>query len=284
MNNPDTTENSPQYEDKQFWGEHDLDNTGAGAYNIGPLYLRCRVKGDELWLAQYYKPEKLSSDDPKVKEALSDDSKIKWSRWAATETPKKIRFTPVFPEKPVLVKPDYPFRLVSAAKARVYVRVPLRVRVEILTNDYNTLTEIPIIVCSLTWFGAFTGGELCYWITSSARRKAEPDPKRPYMALCPVFMKNNSAEELFFEKLCLRVEALSIYSYEDQLWGNETVVSYKGSENISDIEILKGAPKEISKSAALLSDPLNPGPRGFTSRTFTSLKGFKLSGLFSGQG
>jgi len=284
MNQPEITQSIVEGAEKPLWGEHTLDDKSAASFHIGPLYIRCRVKGDELWLAQYYKPEKLSDDDPKVREALNDDSKVKWSRWAAEAAPRKIRFTPVFPEKPVLVKPDYPFRLVPRAKAKVYVRVPLRVRVEIFTSAYVTLTEIPVIISSLTWFGAFTGGELCYWISSSARRKAEWDPKRPYMALCPVYIKNNSQEELFFEKLCLRVEALSLYSSNGELWGNETIVSYKGSDETSEISVTKGAPKGSDASAVLISEPLKPESRGFSSRTFSSIKNFKGFGLFSGQG
>jgi hypothetical protein len=196
---------------------------------------------------------------------------ITWSRWALESACQEIRLVPLFPDRPVVVKPESAFRVTTGAQARIYVRVPLWVRIEPAIPESMPLVEIPTIVLSNTWFGTFTNGELCYWISSGARMQIEPDPSRPFLAICPIQIINRADEELYVEKLCLRVGKLSLFNQGGQLWADETRIIHKGGDEASRIEISGRAPREAGE-AELVSPPREADKNGFAARTFTTLK------------
>ncbi|MCB0294758.1 MAG: hypothetical protein KDG51_05860, partial [Calditrichaeota bacterium] len=73
-----------------------------------------------------------------------------------------------------------------------------------------------------------------------------------------------------------RVDQLSIFEYDNQLWSNETRIRYRGQNDVSEIDILRKAPPEAVK-AKLLTDPRTPVSNSITAKTFASLK--ELPGL-----
>ena len=240
-----------------MWGEHSLSKESAWA--AGDVALNIKSVEDELWVLSR------SADKGASGEAdLSD-----WSRWALGSRAESIRLVPMFPDKSVVVKPESPFRLRPGVEARIYVRVPLWVGVQLTSDKSKVLTEIPSATLSLTWFGNPHEGELCYWISSSARREAIADPKRAHLAICPVQLKNSSSEDLLVEKLCLRVRWLSLYLQNEQLWANETKVAYRGGADMSQVSVSSGAPKEAI-DATLIGHPRNLIKKSFSMRTFFS--------------
>ena len=242
------------------------------AWTIGPLRLWSKRVAKEIWVAFVHAE---ADTDEGVSPSLLPE-KLDWSRWALASEADEIRFVPLFPDRPVVVKPEAAFRVTKEAQARIYVRVPLWVRVESAGADSVPLAEIPTAVLSNTWFGTFTSGELCYWISSGARMQITPDYSRPYLAICPIQIINRADEELYVEKLCLRVGRLSLFNQQGQLWADETKVIFKGSNDASRVEVSGTAPVEAG-GAVLVSSPREAGTSGFAAKTFTTLK--DLSGL-----
>lgn len=243
----------------------------ACVWAAGPLRVWCKSSGDELWVGFFH----LEGDE---KHAVSDHppEEIEWSRWAVGRPQQEVRIIPLFPDRPVVVKPENPFRVAKGARAKIYVRVPLWLRLELTTREALSLIEIPTVVLSNTWFGTYTEGELCYWISSGARRQIEPDPTRSYLAICPIQISNRSDGELQVEKLCLRVGGLSLFSYKGQLWSDETVVAYRGGVEPSQVEAT-GRPPAEAPEAELVTRPRNPVRKRLSVRTFASFR--ELPGL-----
>ncbi|MCX7017290.1 MAG: hypothetical protein NTW86_32800, partial [Candidatus Sumerlaeota bacterium] len=176
-----------------IWGAHDLPPGASRQWRLGPLRVFCRRTDEELWIAHAY------GDESELAPAVEEPPGLTWSRWAHSAPVETIQFVPGFPDRPVVVKPESPFRMTPGAAARIYVRAPLWLRAFLGGLRLRPLAEIPAIKLSNTWFGDFTQGELCYWLSSGARREIEPDPSRPYLAICPIWLVNASESDLNVE-------------------------------------------------------------------------------------
>ena len=252
---------------KTIWSEYDIPGENPEVWDFGPLRLWCKTLLGEMWLVWQICEEDRPCDPP--------ESSV-WCRWALKDTYSKIRFSPIFPDKPVVVKPESSFILTPRTQAKVFVRCPLWVKIELVKNKSIIIEEIPIYTLSKTWFGSFTDGDICYWISSGTRREIENDPSREFFSICPIFITNGSDEELVVEKICLRVGGLSIYDDGGQLWSDLTSVTFKGSNSSSQIKYV-GKPPVEAPDAKLVSLPRNPVRRNLFAGTFNSLK--EISGL-----
>ncbi|MBU0568554.1 DUF432 domain-containing protein [bacterium] len=257
------------------WGEFPLPLEVSSRWEFGPLQLWCKTVHNDFWIAyRHQEPEK------EIKESGAEPpEEVCWSRWALKGAYERMRISPLFPDLPVVVKPEATFILTPQARTKVYVRCPLWIRIELVGKSNLTIEEIPTVALSKTWFGEFADGELCYWISSAARSRIETDPGRLFMAICPIHITNQSKEELIVEKICLRVGGLSLFDSQGQLWAGETKAAYYGSTNFSQVEATQKPPAEAGKGK-LITPPRNPARKNFTERTFASLKSLPGMGLF----
>jgi len=258
-----------------FWGSHLLTEETIEDFRCGPSILRCRARPQELWTAHSY--SELKEGDDLKSQAMHQTTTPSWSRWPLIDTPREVEFTPALPDRSVVVKPDFPLRLTPAQTARVFVRIPLWITLRVIAEAPTTLATLPTMLLSNTWFGSFTGGELCYWVSSSARRQFVSDPAKPHLVICPVRILNDSGEELRFEKLCLRVETLGLYRATDgQHWTDETEVRFKGELEGSEV-LASGASKDMPANSLRLAEPRRPLRKGFATRAFSGLR--NIAGL-----
>lgn len=257
------------------WGEHAIPSSETLALEIGPLAIWARCRSDEIWLAHAPGDWTRAGEEP-TRQPPPDEE---WIRWPVPEGTDRISLSPVFPPRPVVAEPELAFRLLPDAEARIFVRVPLWARVEVVTAEETPLTEIPTLVLSDTWWGGFTEGELCYWLATTARRQVRPEVFAPHLAVCPLQLSNRSGEELQVERIALRVAHLSVFSDEGRFWADETRVLYRGEDEGSDIH-MSGDPPIEAPGAARVTAPRTPLLRGFRARTFARLKALPgLAGL-----
>lgn len=252
---------------KTIWGEHDLSDEKMCSFSIGDLQFWCQRIKSEIRLAH----SRRSADEANETESENPPENITWSRWALKKEYAKIRISPIFPDRPIVVKPESPFKINLKAQAKIYIRVPIWIKIELTNRDSTVLFELPTVTLSNTWFGSFADGELCYWISSGTRLEIEPDPDRPYLAICPIVLFNYSESDLKVEKICLRVSNLSLFFDETQLWADETTITYKGEDATSQIDFSGKSPSEALK-AGLLCPPRIPAKKGLVAQTFASLK------------
>ena len=269
-----------------FWGNYKMPGTTPVEWRVGALELWIRTHADELWI--YYQhddaraagikapsPAQAPQESAAPGNAPEISADVNWRRWTLQKSYEKLRILPVFPDLPVVVKPEYPFRITPQVKTRIYVRVPLWARIQL---GETIITEIPTVILSKTWFGSFTDGELCYWISSAARKAITADIARPYMAISPINIMNRSSDELLVEKICHRVKELPLFESNGQLWSSETTAKYRGVNEGSEIEVSTKAPSDAAKSQRFMP-PREKSNKSFTAKTFSTLKelpGFDL--------
>ncbi len=263
---------------KDIWQTHPLPGEKPVFWQIGPLRLWAKRSHDELWLTYDYQAATELSETGDGKDAVAEDAA--WQRWTLKSSFEEIAFQPVLPDKPVVVKPEHPFYLTSDVKTRIYVRVPVWVRVLLGKTE---IVEIPTEVLSKTWFGSFVDGELCYWISSAARKNVVKDPEKSHLAICPIEIINKSEEKLLVDKLCHRVRKLSLFESMDQLWASEANVRFQGPGEISEIKFARKAPSEADESISV-SSARDAVKRGFTAKTFDTLRDFATLEFLNRQG
>lgn len=256
------------------WGDQPVNEKDTLLWHCGPLQLYSRLAYDELWLAHH----QTDPEQPELALQPVDETDLKWQRWSLKKAATAIKILPAFPDLPVIIKPETSFWMTPGVKTRVYPRIPLWIKVQ---WEGESLLETPILQISKTWFGDFLTGEICYWIKSFVRKEILPEQHRPFLAVSPIQIVNRSDEELLVDKICHRVDQLSLFEHENQLWSNETRIRYRGQNDVSEIDVMRKAPPEAAR-ARLLSDPRIPVSSSITAKTFASLKELPGFGFLRG--
>ena len=250
-----------------LWGGRPVPAQGElQRLDIGPLRLSLRAEDGELWITH---SRATGGEEPD--RSLPDGAP--WSRWALPEGQCHLHLSPVFPDRPLVVKPEHAFTLMRRASARIYVRIPVWVRVEITDQPGGRralLTEIPTVTLSETWWGDFRDGEMAYWLTTTGRRKLTPDLFGAHMVISAVQLDNLSEDDLQVEKLSLRVEHLSVYEKDGWLWAEEVRVEYHGDDEGTEIHMDDNAPPEAAGAREI--SPARLQGRSFKARTFARLR------------
>ena len=258
--------------DQPRWGKHKIAEGGCQEWNCGPLTLGFDSRTDELQISHRNLQARNAEASPAA------NAERVWSRWAIGGATHTLSIDPIFPKLPVVAEPETPFMLPAGARADIFVRCPLWVRIRLLGAEPQSLTEFPIAILSKTWFGDFTEGELCWWIHTSARREAIEDPERPWLAICPVRITNRSQDPLNVERICLRTALLTLFqSKSGALWSDQTNVAYRGKALTSQVEVTGKPPAAVGRGAAILAPPHVESVSTIVARTFSSLRA--LSGL-----
>ena len=254
------------------WGAFPLSSgKETDFYELGDLRLWLKHKDEEIWIGHRHVEHGETAATPGT-----PPTDLEWARWAPKDPADSIKLMPAFPELPLVVNSEYPLRVNPGGSIQIFTRIPVWVRISIGNKD-TVLTELPTVKLSRTWFGTPMEGELCYWATTKARRSLSNVERKPYLISCPIQITNKTEEDLDFEKFCFRVERLKIFSYEEELWSDETRIVYQGEEQHSDINMSGRLPKGM-ENAKLISPPRKPVQRSLATRTFKKI--FDESFLF----
>jgi len=259
------------------WGETTLKVGDCRHWRVGPLGFWVR-RAELEWQVteERYDDEGLAVA---TKRPAPPEDAV-WTRWASGEVDPPVRIRPMTPDRPVVVRPAQPFRVLKGGTARIYIRMPVWVRIELaVENDPLPLIDIPTVRMSNTWFGSVFEGTLCYWTETSARRRYDNVEPRPHLVTTPMFIHNKVEAELPLEKLCLRTAGLGIYEGSGELWASEVRATNTGPGAPEQIEISSGPPEE-AREAELVFEPRQKPRGGMLARTFGFLG--SLPGLDGG--
>jgi len=208
---------------------------------------------------------------------------LDWQRWPQDKKILKIKVHPVLPDRPVLIKPESLLYLPEYSETRIFCRLPLFIRISLVFNTKtDDLIDIPTIKLSKTWFGTFKEGEICYSITSGTRTEIETDPQRPFLAICPLKLRNKTKEQFPTDKICLRTDYLSLFIHNEQIWTDETSISYTGKNEISQVNFSGRQPNGLD-GAKILTRPKEVLKKSLYTSSFSTIKDLHGSGLFAGK-
>lgn len=262
----------PTYDTQGFWEPVCIDIDTCYHWAIGPLDLWVRRDSHEWSVASRRDPQEEEDRSSAGPAAFPKD--LDYRRWNAGVLGNEISLKPVFPDRPVVIRPEQKITLLPKDEAVYFAGVPFWIQVTAGTDPGRVLCEEKTSVMNNTWFGSPTEGQLCYSLQTWASRDPGRLAPRPFRAVCPIRIRNNSTTALEFERLCLRVDYLNIYAGERQLWSNECRVSYVSEEKTSEVDYDKDPPK-FEKTINLVGPSRNTlGSGGIIARTFHSIRSF----------
>jgi hypothetical protein len=237
---------------------------------IGPLTLWLKRLSYE-WMLGTHRVEEddVPGDAP---EDLREPEEGEWLRWAAGDETSMFRLLPMMPDRPVVVRPVSPLSVPPNRQALLFVGIPIWVRIIAGAELRFVLREEPTVAPLLTWFGDYAAGELCYMLRTRARRTIEPADIRAHRAVCPVRVQNGWTAPLEFDRLCIHVAHLSVYTARAQLWTNEVRVTFRGPADPSQVDYADGAPT-AETITGILGEPRAPATRSLLHRSFAGLWG-----------
>jgi len=243
-------------------------------WQAGPLKLWLRRNASEWLVAAVRDLEDEDTVAVASREPESED--LEWKRWAAVDDSCEVRMVPAMPDRPVIVRPETPLKFPPKAEALFYARVPLWVRVTVGAKGLLTLCEEPTVILSNSWFGDPMHGELCYSMRTSARRSTAGLPPRPHRAVCPILIRNSSDEEFEFERICVRVDHLNIYEGTTGMCTNRVLVTFRGEDRPSRIDVEKQPPsvEGVSGTLELVTEAREPAEQSLFRKSFMSLAAF----------
>lgn len=249
------------------WGAWSPENARDVQHlSLGDLHLWYLFRDGEIWIDHRYRDE---LDQNALENPAQPPEPSEWARWAVGEKPGEAHFSPVFPDMPVVVASEYPLMVIPGATINIFTRIPIWLRVS-WGESRHVITELPSLQLSKTWFGTSREGELAWWSSTKARRSLSDVELKNYVANCPIRITNNSTEDLNFEKFCFRVERLKIFSAKSELWADETLISYRGEDQHSDIAMTGKLPNGMEKGT-LMSPPRQEVQSSLATRTFKKL-------------
>lgn len=256
------------------WQRSMLEPARTYGWAVGPLQLWLRSARDELQVVVERSDETTEAARAASLAPVADmPIDLEWARWIVREG-AQLQFVPAMPDRAVVARPESPVGLPSGTTALFYVSIPVWVRLVSHAGEPVTLTEVPSKVLSNIWFGDTMTGELCYSLTTRARREIRETPAQPHRAVCPVNVRNASEEALDIQRLHVHTTHLTVYRAGSRLWTNEATVTLHGADDGCRAEFREGPPRQAAGAATVLCEPRQrPRPRlwGRAFETFKSL-------------
>lgn len=257
---------------KDIWQEVEINEGINYHYMVGPLDIWVN-RADNEWQIAF---DHDAGDEERL--ALSEEPaapiNLDWHRWIVNKNIKKMKFTPVMPDRPIVVRTQVPVKVTPGQTAVFFVAIP--VFLKITTGDGGiVLCEEPSNYLSNTWFGEIAQGELCYSLKTTARLKPGNLQPHHYKVICPVEITNNCNQLLTSDCVCLRVQYLNIYRGNTRLWGNISRVAYYGVDQLTKINYDKKV-HEFDGEKILIGPARTPGNENLLHKTFHHLTSFKI--------
>jgi len=253
-----------------LWGNVDLPPDTHGEWRIGPL---------QMWIERAEHEWSLAT---KIVAGGLDES-IAYARvdGPATEVPDDaersrcavgrggaLHVGPALADRPVVVRAEEPFTLLSGDETTFYVSSPIWLRLCVGDRQW---CEFPSLRPSDTWFGPSTReGELCYASRTAARMSLADAPVLPARALTMVRLHNEDDTVLVFERLKIPIGYLGLFAGEDgRLWTHSLQVVR--TRESADVDV-DSAPPASAGTVALLEGQRQSGPN-LLKRTIHALFG-----------
>ncbi|MEX2607403.1 MAG: hypothetical protein WD708_08665 [Kiritimatiellia bacterium] len=238
-----------------IWHHHLKLGSGIQGFGVGSLSVYAtQQEGD--WIVGIHRGE---AGDDKAFHTLSGEAPdgTAWRRLGSVDEMPELHIRPAFPNRPVVVRPEFPYTIIPGEKVCFFVGVP--VSICLFSPAEVKLLEEPIVKLSNTWFGVPTEGELCYAMRTLARREGEHLDFGPTRVVCPVRVRNQTKETMMFERLCLRVKYLDMYEQAGKgLWANESSVIVRGGESWSRVAYARNAPANLKNPKLLVKGTEDP--------------------------
>jgi hypothetical protein len=260
----------------RVWEPIELERDRSYSWQVGPLRFWIRNNGTEWLEAHHHSSGK--ENEPRLAVALLSEKPLhaEWSRLICGDLSNRLRLFPLLPDRPVVVGSSTVLKVLPGCSARFFVMIPLWLSLQVGAEDRTTLMELPSVVLSNTWFGGLTNGELCYSLKTTAHMTLDGVAPPPHVLICPVYLNNTAGTSLDFQKLCIHVEHLKVYSNGKRLWTNEVSITYEGVNLLSSVKYSEAVPA-FEDDCRLINGERVPAEKSIFKKSFSFLRYFTMT-------
>ena len=259
------------FEYSSLWESHMVPYGHTLALSLGALELKV-YRSQQEWC---YATDFADGMDARARLSLvvgdmGFDPELAWNRLILWEKTDTVRFQPLLPDRPIIVRPEMPMRVMPGQSVLLFIGIPLWLSLVFGARKEHSV-EVSSLTLSNSWFGNFTEGELCYALKTRAKLLPDELTASASRVMFPLEIRNASSENLDFQRLCVRPQFLNIFQGKTRLWTSRGRVSYRGEEKWSRIVYASGAP-EFDEAGMLIGHAREKMTRGLLFKTFDSLK------------
>lgn len=238
---------------------------------IGSLHIWIKHVQQDWYVAHERALKESGSTKLNVSRERKKQAGLTWNRWATGEGTSTVQLRPAMPDRPVVIRPEHLLKVAAGSKTRLFIDLPVWVRIEVGLVNPVTLCELSTVVLSNTWFGDTTAGELCYALKTAAPGTLDELQPKVHQAICPVSITNKSLAELDFQSLCVRTEHLSIYRGSSALWTNRVEVEFRGVGQVSRVNMSKDV-FQYKEVGEIIFQARKPVSKNLVKKSFHFLK------------
>ncbi len=184
---------------------------------FGDIFIKIKREGNGWFINSYSRNEK----EPETNDFFQ------------TGSSDSLILIPALQTKPLVFKGSS-LSIMPRQKLTFYVKIPMVVQV-FHTNKHhdNLIKEIIHTRLSDTWFGEPDNGEAAFLLGSEYFFHIEELKIQQHEAVCPVQVYNNSDKILELQRLILRIENMSLYKVNENVFTSFVKLEYKGKDVIS---------------------------------------------------
>lgn len=223
-----------------WWTPIELAEEQAALWRAGPVDLWIRRDAHEWRIAV---DRSTGREDEEVQVLhpaspwLDEGQDVEVVRFGADITSPAVRVVPALAPRPMVCRPEQPFRLLPQSEVTAFVGCPLWLRV--LAEDGALVHEVDLHRPSGTWFGPDTQtGELCFANRTRLQLHRERLVHSPLRATTRLLLRNRTDEVLTLSQFKLPAPSLDLLlSVDGSFWSQAIEVAFERSGS-AEIEVM----------------------------------------------
>lgn len=214
-----------------------------------------------------------------LKDVAMPPEDLPWQRWDRGPRDEKIQFRPVFPDRPVIIRPRSPLNLSPRAKALFYVGIPAFIELHAHSEgQYERLAAWPTDPPSNTWHGTPIDGRLCYAVKTRARRQFTPEDWQELSIISTIEIANSGSHTMPFERLFFETGHLAVFEHLGRLWANHARIRTGEKDDTLSGMVFGGKPFGDAAGGIELTPPrLGRVRRSMLTQAFSTFLGVTQS-------
>lgn len=161
---------------------------------------------------------------------------VNWNRVVTVNTTASIRIVPVMPDRPVVVRTQFPLTIKPRGSTQFYADLPVWIRGETASRPAESIFELACGTMSNTWYGGPLTGKLCYTLDAALHYDFDKVPLADTVACCRLFISNRSKKSFSVGKIPIFANLLAVYrlrGHGPDLWTQGARATLSGEDELS---------------------------------------------------
>lgn len=242
-------------EQQHWWGDFPFQLGQTRLWHIAGSELTV-TRLEQEWQFRLIRPPLASEDNHLWRlddhAQVLDDATASLQRHIFRNTSTQLEVRPALADRPVVIQPVSPVLVPPGEEALLFVSTPVWLVFQV-PGQKAPLLDLPAVRPKDTWFGPNTAsGDLCYATKVFGRISLDELTPRPFRAVTPVRIRNESDQPMPLDKLAIPMPYLPLYANDSgRLWTPLLAVTRESGRAPTRTRVERQAPS-MAGAATLL--------------------------------